>query len=348
MRLRSGFAAALILVLVSAGAANASGGGVRAFVLAGAPDSFADLQVHVASISVAYPTYFQCASSGSRVMSSEEADLNEYAAAHGVALMPRYTCQAGAQVHRLLADRSLRAHLLSQLLALGARTPYRGLCLDLENDLAADRTPMSTFVAALARGLHALGKRLTVVVDGVTHESPLASTGFYDDAEIAALADEVFVLAWGVHWEHSAPGPIAPLPWVREVAAYLRSLPHAHRFVLGVPMYGLDWVDPNGPSEGDGGSVAGGAGAVADGGAASAYQYSNVVRLAETVGATPTRDVAADEMTFAYTRAGARHTVFYLDASAVAARLRAGLDAGLNVGVWRLGSEDQSLWASLP
>jgi spore germination protein YaaH len=321
--------AALTLALVLAGAAAgaANGEGLRAFVLAGAPDSFADLQAHTASIAVAYSTYFQCAPSGSQVLGHDEADVSEYTDMHGVALMPRYSCQNGAQVHRLLYDRSLRAHLLAQLLEIGARSAYRGLCLDLENDGAADRALMTSFVAALARGLHALGKRLAVVVDGVRYENPRSSTSFYDDAEIAALADEVFVLAWGVHWERSAPGPIAPLPWVREVAAYLDSLPHARRFVLGVPMYGLDW---------------------ATAGDATAYQYANIVQLAESVDAKPTRDTASDEMTFAYTRAGVRHTVFYLDGSAIAARLRVGLDAGLQVGVWRLGSEDQSLWSALP
>ncbi len=318
------------MLALPATAVAASGGGLRAFVLAGAPDSFADLQAHVAQVSVAYPTYFQCASTGSRVLGHDEADLDEYAVAHGVTVMPRYTCQNGAQVHRLLYDRSLRAHLLAQLLAIGRRSPYNGLCLDLENDGAADRALLSTFVAALAHGLHALGKRLTVVVDGVTRENPLASTGFYDDSEIAALADEVFVLAWGVHWEHSAPGPIAPLPWVREVAAHLDSLPHARRFVLGVPMYGLDWAGVDGV------------------GGATPYQYSGIERLTESVGVTPARDTAADEMTFTYTRAGVPHRVFYLDAPAIAARLRVGIAAGLQVGVWRLGSEDQSLWPSLP
>lgn len=338
--------AMVVAMLALALAGAASGEGLHAFVLAGAPDSFADLQAHTASISVALPTYFQCAPSGSQVLGHDETELSEYIDAHGQLLMPRYSCQSAAQVHRLLYDRSLRAHLLTQLLQIGSQADYRGLCLDLENDGAGDRALMSSFVAALARGLHALGKRLCVVVVGVTHENPRASTGFYDDALLGALADEVFVLAWGVHWARSAPGPIAPLPWVRRVAAYVASLPHARRFVLGVPMYGLDWARYRGA----GGGGIGGAGAGSGGsyGEASAYQYAGAVELARSVGASPTRNPSADEMTFSYTRAGVRHTVWYLDASAIAARLRVGRGAGLAVGVWRLGSEDQRLWSSLP
>lgn len=307
---------------------------LRAFVLAGAPDSFADLQSHASSIGVAYPTYFECPEQGSRVLGHDEPAISEYIAAHGIALMPRYTCQDGAQVHRLLYDRSLRPHLLRQLLALGEQPLYRGLCLDLENDGPADRGRLSSFVAALARGLHAHGKRLSVAVDGVLREEPRRSTYFYDERRLSALADEVFVMAWGVHWEGSGPGPLAPAGWVRQVARFTASLAHARRFVLGAPMYGLDW------------SAAGARGRRY--GRGTAYQYASVTALAASVGARPRRDPGSGEMTFAYVRDGVRHVVWYLDATAIATRLRIGLLAGLGAGVWRLGSEDQSLWSSLP
>jgi spore germination protein YaaH len=333
--------------------------GLRAFVLAGAPDSFADLQTHGSSIAVAYPTYFHCAGSGSQVLGHDEPVLSEYVAAQGIVLMPRYTCQDGAQVHRLLHDRSLRAHLLSQLLALAREPPYRGLSLDLENDGAGDRGALTSFVAVLARALHASGRRLSVVVDGVTHEDPRRSTYFYDERRLSALADEVFVMAWGVHWEGSGPGPLAPIGWVRQVARFAASLPYARRFVLGAPMYGLDWPANEvgaGGLAGSGGGLAGsgGANARARGGGGrkyrggKAYQYAGLAALAGSAHAAPRRDNSSGEMTFAYVREGVRHVVWYLDARAVAARLRIGLRAGFATGVWRLGSEDQSLWSSLP
>ncbi len=336
MRLRGLLLTALLIAAMTPQAAAA---GLRAFVLASSPDSFADLQAHAGSVSVAHPTYFECSGEGSRVLGEDDPPVSEWIAAHGIELMPRYTCQQGAQVHRLLYDRSLRLHLLRQLVALVQEHPlYRGLSLDLENDRAEDRALLSSFVAELAAQLHALGRRLSVVVDGVTREDPRLSTGFYDERALAALADEVFVMAWGVHWEGSDPGPIAPLGWVRQVARFLASLPHARRFVLGVPMYGVDWrVAPAAR------------GSVRALGRGVPSQYAGVAALARRVGARPRRDRASGELTFDYTSAGgARHQVWYLDAAAIAARLRAGLAAGLQVGVWRLGSEDQALWSGLP
>jgi spore germination protein YaaH len=302
---------------------------LQAFLLASAPDSFADLQAHVGAIGVVYPTYFECALPSGALVGAPNLEIDAYAVAHGVVEEPRYTCQDGAVVHRLLTQPALRARTLAQLVALAEGPSYAGLDLDLENDGARDRGALSAFVRALAARLHARGRRLAVDVAGVTREDPRRATYLYDDRALGAAADTVFVEAWGTHWEGSAPGPLAPLRFVQAVARRLASLPHAHRFVLGVPMYGLDWP------------VGGGARHHA-----TALQYAGVLALAHSVSATPVRDPASGEMTFAYTRAGVPHRVWYLDARAILDRLLIARRYGLAAGLWRLGEEDQALWSS--
>ncbi len=325
---------------------------LQAFLLASSPDSFADLQAHVGAIGTVYPTYFECAVPGGALVGAPDPEVDVYAAAHGLVEEPRFSCQDGAVVHRLLTQPALRARTLAQLVALVADSSYAGLNLDLENDGPRDRGALSSFVRALAAHLHALGRRLSVNVVGVTREDPRRATYLYDDDALAAVADTVFVEAWGVHWEGSAPGPLAPLPFVRAVARRLASLPHAHRFVLGVPMYGLDWPVPHGHPR-----------------RATALQYAGVLALARSVGATPVRDSASGELTFAYrcanearptrlyrcpneatpthlhTRTGVAHRVWYMDARAILDRLLIARRYGLAAGVWRLGEEDPALWA---
>lgn len=308
---------------------------LQAFVLISAPDSFADLQAHVGSVGVVYPTYFQCSTPSGAVLGAGDPQLDAYAAAHGLAELPRFTCQDGATVHRILTDPSLRAHTLARLLTLaggdGLAGPatYAGLNLDLENDGAGDRGALSSFAAALAAGLHAEHRRLAVDVVGEQHEDPRHATYLYDDRAIVSVADTVFVMAWGVHWERSAPGPDAPLPYIRAVARRLVALPHSRRFVLGVPMYGLDWAGRGGRAR-----------------PATALQYSDVAALASAVGAVPARDQRTGEMTFAYTRGGVIHRVWFMDARAVAQRIAIAHRYGLGAGVWRLGEEDQALWGA--
>ncbi len=308
---------------------------LQAFVLAGAPDSLADLQAHARDIGVVYPTYLRCALGGGRLVGEDTGAVTAYADLHHIAVMPRFNCQDGATVHAILVDPRVRARTIAALAHIAQTPAYAGVNLDLENDIAGDRRAFTSFVRALARELHAGHKQLSIDVDGVTHDDPMISTGLYDDRALAALADYVFVMAWGTHWEGSGPGPIAPLPYVASVARYLASLPHANRFVLGAPMYGLDWpVFAGAPGR--------------RGPRASALQDAGVLALADATSATPARDRAVDEMTFAYKRAGVTHRVWYIDARAAADRLRIARAHGLGVGVWRLGVEDQGLWSSTP
>jgi spore germination protein YaaH len=299
---------------------------VQAFLLASSPDSVADLRLHYRRIGVLYPTYFECQLTSGQITGADDPGVTDFARSKHLTVMPRFNCQDGATVHRILTDPQTRAQTLTGLGRLAVDASYQGLNLDLENDVASDREALTSFVAALVDELHAEGKKLAVDVEGVTHEDTKIGSGFYDDIALGAEADTIFVMAWGTHWEGSAPGPIAPLPFVRSVAAYVAALPNARRFVLGTPMYGLDWP--------------------AGGGRASAYQFTGVRTLAGVRRARPIREASADEDTFEYDSEGVAHRVWYLDARAIADRLRIGRESGLAIGVWRLGSEDQALWSS--
>ncbi len=301
---------------------------LQVFLLTSAPDSLADLKTHLGAVGVVYPTYFDCSVPAGSVVGQDLPATTAYVRERRIAVEPRFNCQDGATVHRILTEPGLRAETLARLKAIARNPLYGGLCLDLENDGAADREALTSFVSSLAWWLHAHHKKLTVVVAGVTSDNRAASTGFYDDRALGALADSVFVMAWGTHWAGSTPGPIAPLGYVSAVARYVKSLPTAARFVLGAPMYGLDWAGEGGP-----------------GGLANALQYSGVVALVHSVGAVPKRDLASGELTFGYTSPeGVVHTVWYMDARSVLDILGVARANGLTGGLWRLGKEDQGLW----
>jgi spore germination protein YaaH len=303
---------------------------VQAYLLSSAPDSLRDLRAHSRSIGVLYPTYFDCVVPSGRVTGVDVAEDTAYARAQGIAVMPRFNCQDGGTVHRILTQPTLRAATLARLIAIGRNPSYQGLNLDFENDGATDRDALTSFVTALAKRLHAMHKKLSVVVVGVSEDDSQRSTGFYDDRALAALADSVFVLAWGAHWEGSTPGPVAPLAAAAATAAYLASLPNSSHFVLGAPMYGLDWADGGGPAH-----------------PGVAYQYDSIVALAHAEHAVVRRDPTSAELTFDYTDAeGAPHEVWSMDATAVAALLRIAHAHGLATGLWRLGEEDQRVWSS--
>jgi len=354
VRCRSALAAAAAAALAWACAPPASGaregraaghghhprhGSVQAFLLVSSPDSLVDLRAHAAQVGVVYPTYFECQAPSGALEGHDMPAVDAFARARGIVVMPRFNCQDGSIVHRLLTEPAVRAALLARLTAIARKPAFRGVCLDLENDGPGDRGALSSFVSDLARALHAHHRRLAVAVDGVTREGPGAPFAFYDDRALSAAADTVFVMAWGTHWAGSPPGPITNPSYVAGVVSFLKTLPNHSRFVIGAPMYGLDWATSGAVGQ----PLSSGRPAPI----AAAYEFERVRALARSVGAHATRDPASRELTFAYTApGGVAHRVWYMDAGAVLEVLRTARANGFKVGLWRLGTEDQSLWSS--
>jgi spore germination protein YaaH len=115
--------------------------------------------------------------------------------------------------------------------------------------------------------------------------------------------------------------------WVRDVVAYLKTMPDPSRFVLGTHLYGMDWPSGGGPQH-----------------LAGAHEYAEVMAIAAQFAATPVLDPAQDAWHLAYTDAGVPHDVWYEDATTLADRFQLAHDAGIGVGFWRLGNEDQRMW----
>ena len=55
-------------------------------------------------------------------------------------------------------------------------------------------------------------------------------------------------MAWGWHWTTSGPGSPDELANVLKVANYTATMPNKQRYVLGLPLYGMDWPGGGGPS----------------------------------------------------------------------------------------------------
>ena len=121
------------------------------------------------------------------------------------------------------------------------------------------------------------------------------------------------------------------MTWVREVVAYIATLPRLGKFILGMQLYAMDWPNVDGSAN-----------------PATALEYQDVMNLAASEGVTPTYDSTAEAWTFSYTdAANVPHTVWYTDASTEADRISLARSSGLGgVGVWRLGREDQRLWGN--
>jgi spore germination protein len=306
-------------------------GSAHAYLLATTDQSFVDLQAHYRNLGVVHPTYFQCNRATSAIEGADDPLVTQWAQARKVKVLARFDCQSDTAIDRILNDPVTRAATLTGLTGLVDRYGYDGISIDFEAGAASNRAALTSFIAELGRRLHASGRLLSMAVspkssDNATHPR----SGIFDYAALAPNVDWIFVMNWGIHWSTSAPGPINDVPWATANADYIASIAQKKKFILGAPMYGFDWPGDGGADE-----------------EATPLEYADVQALVARVGATPRWDSTAGEWTFTYRSSadGKTHTVWYEDSRSLALRFALARDRGLGgVGVWRLGTEDPSIW----
>ncbi len=302
-------------------------GTAQAFLLASTDQSFHDLEAHYQQIGVVYPTYYECGAGGT-ILGSDDPLVTGWSEARKIEVMPRVNCQSIAREDEVLNDTATRTKVIEGLASLCRTYGYQGVQIDFEGAEPGERSAFTAFITALAERLHAQGDKLSTAVTAKYYNVLTGRAAMYDDAAISAVSDYVFVLDWGIHWTTSTPGSIDEYPWFKRVAEYTATLPNKSRFVLGMPMYGIDWAGAGGPSD-----------------PGTPLEYESIVALETTFGALPEWDATALSPHFSYTDgAGVHHQVWFTDEQSIGARAQLAESLGLKIGLWHLGSEDQGVW----
>jgi spore germination protein len=252
----------------------------------------------------------------------------------GVPLMPTISnTQAGSWdsriVERIITEPRLRDRHVQAVVALVERHGYAGVDIDYENLPAKDRAAFSAFIVQLAAALHARGKELSVdVFAKATNRGYDQRNLAQDYAAIGSAADQVRIMAYDLHWSSSAAGPVAPLNWVSAVLAYALTQIPKPKIVLGVPMYGYDWVGSTG----------------------TLVSWLQAYQLARTHDAGMHWDRQAQAPWFSYVSAqGQRHTVWFENAYSSSAKIALARKDGVGgVYLWLAGDEDDLIWKQLP
>jgi spore germination protein YaaH len=298
-------------------------GPAYAYMLATTGKSFEDMQRHYRQIAVVSPTYYHVEPDLS-ISGVDDPLVTGWARLRGIAVEPRVETQDPATLHALLTSPANRTSLVQRISALVAENGYDGVNVDFEAGAAADRPLLVAFASELAQTLHAQGAKLTMAVGAKTSATLSGRAGFFDYPALAAVCDRLFTMAWDLHWATSPAGPISDATWVAKVIAYIKTVPNASRFIIGTQLYGFDW--PLGAR-------------------ATPLEWDDMTALQTSLGATAQWDAVAQEPYFTYLDAArVAHTAYFANAQSVQGRLGQARAAGLGVGFWRLGDEDQETW----
>ncbi len=260
----------------------------------------------------------------------------------GVQVVPMVTEDAGmGQLARILASARRRAAMVHALVSIADHDGYDGLDLDFENlaydphhnSALADRVASlyPVLVGEACAALHAIKRTCDVTVMPRTTSAHTwhrdTAAWVYDYRALATAADRMQIMAYDDHSPGGPSGPIAPLPWVRQVIAFARSQSPPARDELGVPAYGYDWYGPS---------------------SATTVNASQAAGLASRVHARIRWSDVEGEDTFSYRQAHDTHTVWFENAAADYERATLARAAGFaGIAIWAAGYEQPTLWPLL-
>ncbi|HVH67335.1 MAG TPA: glycosyltransferase [Gemmatimonadales bacterium] len=222
---------------------------------------------------------------------------------------------------RLLARPRLWRRAIATIADTLARYDLAGVTLDFENVPRAAHPALRRFLRALKKRLERDHRLVTQAVPGDDPEWPLERYG--------AIDDYLFLMLYDEHDPSDEPGPIASERWFeRHLARVLASVPAA-KLIVSLGQYGYEWSD------------------TAE--SATELTFQDVMQLARDHHRTPAMDPATLNPTFAWDDPDSTsHIVWFLDGVTAYNQLRRALPRAVRgVSVWRLGSEDPSLWSVL-
>ncbi len=225
-------------------------------------------------------------------------------------------------ISRMLNDSEARQNFRSQLAQFLASDNYKGINLDFENIDLKDQPAYRTLIAELYEDLHQHGMKLHISV-------PVADKDF-NFSYLAAHSDGLVLMNYDEHFGGGDPGPIASQDWfIRNLQTALKVTPK-EKIICAVGSYGYDWEvgakNSNKPPERS----------VQEAWLTASDSEAEIEFEPESLNPHLTYEDENNK----------RHELWFLDGVTVLNQMRGARALGIQTfALWRLGSEDRSLWA---
>src|SRR4051812_26896335 len=231
-------------------------------------------------------------------------------------------------VAAFLQDPQARARFRSEIDQFLASDKYRGLMVDFEEFSTSAQSGYISLLSELSQDLHAQGMKLYVSV-------PVRNADF-DYAAVSAHSDGVVLMNYDEHYPYpGGPGPVASRSWfAQNLVAAKKKIPQ-DKLICAIANYGYDWVRTSGKQKLPAGTPRTTNASVQEAWLAARDSDEDV-----------DFDYDSQNPHFSYLdEHDLRHDVWFLDAVSALNEMRAAQELGIKTfALWRLGSEDRSLW----
>lgn len=242
--------------------------------------------------------------------------------------------EAGSSLaHTVLSSPQIQERLLSNILAVMKEKGYKGLNIDFENVLPADRELYNQFLQRAVNRLHPEGYTVSSALAPKTSETQRGTLYEAHDYEAhGRILDFVILMTYEWGYRLGPPQSISPLNEIRAVLDYAVSVIPREKIFFGFQLYARDWLLPH-----------------VKGQEAETFDMQEAVRRAVKYGAPIQYDVRTQSPFYRYKdEQGRIHEVWFEDARSTQAKFNTVKEYGLRgISYWVLGYPFPQNWALL-
>lgn len=313
------------------------------FYLVGSAGSYQSFVQHADEISIICPDVYQIDSVG--VITGEvDRRVLELAQKKGIKVMPLFASFDQKGIHALLTNEAARKEAIRLMLFYAREFHFYGWQFDIEGIFFTDKDAYTSFFKQTADSLHKYGFAVSSAVVKSEQPAPESSNpayqrflyenwrGAFDIPAIAAASDFISIMTYDQHTAFTPPGPVAGLPWMKRIVAYLLNsgIP-ADKISLGIPDYSDYWF----PTAGNGGPR-------------STRDEISYAAAKDLLDRYQVSTQWMEEQQVSYTHwetGGIFNWLFMEDARSFLPKFKLAATNHLRgISVWVLGSEDPAIW----
>ncbi len=300
--------------------ATASNQEIYGFYVNWDENSKASLKKNIHSLSVLVPEWLQLHPDLSVKNSTDQAVV-DIARNHNVKITPLvnnyYNNDWNSEaVHTLVTNPENENTFIQNMKELVLKNHFSGINIDFENINQADQSNFTKFLGLLADQFHQSGLEVTVDVP--------ADDSDYEYAAIAKSVDRMIVMAYDEHSGDSQPGPVASAAWVKQSLENL-DVP-SDKLVVSLGSYGYDWTEHSSDP-------------------ADPVTFGDLMDMAGNTHLDVHWDKETGNPYLRYQSDGDQHIIWFLDGATFYNQMKIAIDNGSKgIAIWRLGSEDPSIW----
>lgn len=219
-------------------------------------------------------------------------------------------------LHRLFTVPGAEDRFIEDMIFYVVSNNFDGINIDFEAIKPSDRDHFTQFMSKVYKAFHKVD--LMVTLDVPPNDES------YDYASLAKYADRVIVMLYDQHYSMSAPGPVAQTDWVKENLNQT-DIPSG-KLVAGLGTYGYNWEENSNEP-------------------AAEMTFGDIMKMGREANLHINWSMEAGNPYLRYTQNGKNHTVWFLDAATFYNQMNLALNSdSTGIAIWRLGSEDPSIW----